>query len=161
MLRPSVCPSTSSACRMSTTLPSLSRLTLASQTTLSCSSPSLLSRARCEFHSECMSPRPSYPEDNPSVRSDLMRSSYIVLKLLFALKLGCFSLGLILDIITFLPCLTREDCSFLHLLLLVSNLAVPLNNSSSRASTSEGSEASSVLSTSSRSKSSPGSSRSA
>ena len=87
-----------------------------------------------------MSPRPSYPEDNPSVQSDLMRSSYIVLKLLFAFKLGYSSVGLMLDIIAFLPYLTREDCSFLHLLLLVSDFEVPLNNSSPPIPTSERSE---------------------
>ena len=81
--------------------------------------------------SECISPGWSKPEDNPSVRSDAMRSSYKVLKLF---------LGLRLDIITFLPCLTREDCSFLRLLLLVSDLEVALNNSSSHASVSERSE---------------------
>ena len=69
-----------------------------------------------------------------------MRSSYIVLKLIFAFKPGCSSLGFILDIIAFLPCLTREDCSFLRLLLLVSDLGVPLNHSSSPVSASERSE---------------------
>ena len=42
-----------------------------------------------------------------------------------AFELGCSSLGLMLDIIAFLPSLTREDCSFLRLLLLVSYLDVP------------------------------------
>ena len=66
-----------------------------------------------------------------------MRSSYTVLKLFLVFEIGCSSLGLRLDIITFLPCFTREDCSFLHMLLLVSDLDVSLNSSSSRASTSE------------------------
>ena len=92
--------------------------------------------------SECISPGPSYLEDNPSVRSDVMCSSYIVLKLLFDFEHGCSSLGFMLDIIAFLPCLTREDCSFLRLLPLISDLDVPLNNSFSRTTTSERSEGS-------------------
>ena len=71
-----------------------------------------------------------------------MRLSYIVLKLLLAFELGCSSLGFILDIIAFLPCLTRENYSFLRLLLLVSDLEVPLNNSSSHTPTSKRSEVS-------------------
>ena len=90
-----------------------------------------------------------------------MRSSYKDFQFFLAFELVCSSLGLILNIIAFLVCLTRDDCSFLQLLLLVSDLDIPLNNSFSRGSTSERSEASSVLSTSSRSKSSLGSSRSA
>ena len=62
-----------------------------------------------------------------------------------------------LDIIAFLPCLTREDCSFPRLLPLVSGLKDHLNNSSSGTLTSERSEFSRVSSVSSRSTSSPGS----
>ena len=61
---------------------------------------------------ECISPRWSKP-----ARSDVMRSSYNVFRLFLAFELGCCSLGLMLDIIAFLPCLTREDCSFIRLLL--------------------------------------------
>ena len=69
-----------------------------------------------------------------------MRSSNNALKFFLAVELGCPSLGLMLDIIAFLPCLTREDCSFLRLLLLISNLNVPLINISSFASASRRSE---------------------
>ena len=107
--------------------------------------------------SECISPGWSNTEDNPSDWSGAMRLSYIVLKFFLAFELGCSSLRLMLDIIAFLPCLTREDCSFLRLLLLVSDLDVPLNNSSSHASASECSEVLRGFSTPSCSKSSPGS----
>ena len=92
--------------------------------------------------SHCISPGWSKPEDNPSAPSDAMRSSYIVLKLFLAFDLGCSSLGLMLDIIEFLPCLTRGECSLLRLMLLISVLDVPLDNSSSRTLTAERSEVS-------------------
>ena len=107
--------------------------------------------------SESISPRWPKPEDNPSVRSEAMRSSFNVLKLFLASELGCSSLGLMLDIIAFLSCLTREDCSFHRLLPLVPDLDVPLNNSSSPASASERSEVLWGFFTPSRFKSSPGS----
>ena len=44
--------------------------------------------------SECIIPGPSYPEENPSFRSDGMRLSYIVLKLVSRLNLVAFLLGL-------------------------------------------------------------------
>ena len=82
-----------------------------------------------KFVSECISPAWPKTEDNPSVRSDVKHSSYTVLKLFLAFELDCSFLGLMLGIIAFLPCLAREDCSFLRLMILVSNLDVPLNNS--------------------------------
>ena len=92
--------------------------------------------------SKCISPGWSKPEDNTAVGNDTMRSSYNVLKLFHAFELDCSSLGLKLDIIAFFPCLTREDCSFLRYWLSVSDLDVPLNNTSSLASASERSEVS-------------------
>ena len=65
-----------------------------------------------------------------------MISLFNVLKLFIAFDFDCSfslsnSLGVMLDIIAFLLCLAREECSFLRLLLLVSNLDVPLKNNSS------------------------------
>ena len=60
-----------------------------------------------------------------------------------------------LGIISFLPCLAREDCSFHRLMILVSNLDVPLNNSQSPALALERSEVLRGFSIPSRSKSSP------
>ena len=52
--------------------------------------------------SECISPGWLSPENSSSVRRDAMRSSYNVLKLVFAPELDCSSLGPMLDIIAFL-----------------------------------------------------------
>ena len=86
--------------------------------------------------SECIS---------PDGQSQKHCHAFIVqcLETLSFLELGCSSLGLMLHIIGFLPCLTREDCSFFRQLLLVSNLTsfwetVPLLHWSRNAPRSSG-----------------------
>ena len=79
-------------------------------------------------------------DSNPLVRSNVMRLSNNVLKFFFIFDLDSSSLGLMLDIIAFLLCLAREDCSTLPISFLVSDIDGPMNITSSPALASERSE---------------------